>query len=186
VVGSTESHACGQRCLSPGAEMRFCVVKGYYQRMHLALLLAIGLAATFEPENLKGVTSMRVVVENVPGADKVGLDPDLVQTEMETSLRNAGIKVTQIAGILPYVHLQMNVLSLPDGCVVYSLRLSLKTGADMVGTKRLIMADLWTEGILRARCKTDKKDKTDVAKLIRQSVTDEMSKMVNDILAANK
>lgn len=154
--------------------------------MHLAMLIAIVLAATFEPENLKGVTSMRVVVESVPGAEKVGLDPDVVQNELETNLRKAGIKVTQIAGILPYVHLQMNVLPLPDGCVVYSVRLSLKTGADVVGTKRLIMGDLWTEGILRARCKADKNDKTDVAKLIRQSVIDETSKMVNDILVANK
>jgi hypothetical protein len=154
--------------------------------MHLAMLVTVALAATFEPENLKGVTSMRVVVENVPGADKVGLDPDVVENELETNLRNAGIKVTQIAGILPYVHLQMNVLPLPDGCVVYSVRLSLKTGADVVGTKRLIMGELWTEGILRARCKTDKKDKTDVAKVIRQSVIDETSKMVNDILVANK
>jgi hypothetical protein len=154
--------------------------------MHLALLTVIALAATFEPENLKGVTSMRVVVEDIPGADKVGVDPDLVQMEMETNLRKAGIKVTQIAGILPYVHLQMNVLSLPDGCIVYALRLSLKTGADMVGTKKLIMGDLWTEGILRAQCKADKKDKTDVAKTIRQSVIDETTKMVNDILAANK
>jgi hypothetical protein len=154
--------------------------------MHLALLMAIAVAATFEPENLKGITSMRVVVENVPGADKVGLDPDVVQDELETNLRKAGIKVSQIAGILPYVHLQMNVLSLPDGCVVYSVRLSLKTGADVVGTKRLIMGDLWTEGILRARCKTDKKDKTDVAKIIRQTVIDETTKMANDILAANK
>jgi hypothetical protein len=154
--------------------------------MHAGFLLAIALAATFEPENLKGVTSMRVVVENIPGADKIGLDPDLVQTEMETNLRKAGLKVTQIAGILPYVHLQLNVLPLPDGCVVYSLRLSLKTGADIVGTKRLVMGDLWSEGILRARCKADTKDKTDVAKIIRQTVVDETNKMANDILVANK
>jgi len=154
--------------------------------MHVGLLLAIALAATFEPENLKGVTSMRVVVENIPGADKIGLDPDLVQTEMETNIRKAGLKVTQIAGILPYAHLQMNVLPLPDGCVVYSLRLSLKTGADVVGTKRLVMGDLWSEGILRARCKADTKDKADVAKIIRQAVVDETNKMVNDILVANK
>ena len=154
--------------------------------MHPGLLLAIAIAATFEPENLKGVTSMRVVVENVPGADKVGLDPDLVQTEMETNLRKAGIKVTQIAGILPYVHLQMNILPLPDGCVVYSVRLSLKTGADIVGTNRLVMGDLWTEGILRAQCKADKKDMTDVSKVIRQSVIDETNKMLKDILIANK
>jgi hypothetical protein len=51
----------------------------YDAEMHLVMLVAIALAATFEPENLKGVTSMRVVVENIPGADKVGLDPDVVQ-----------------------------------------------------------------------------------------------------------
>jgi hypothetical protein len=154
--------------------------------MQLAMLMVIALAATFEPENLRGVTNMRVVVENVPGADKIGLDLDVVQYELEANLRQAGIKVTQIAGILPYVHLQMNVLPLPDGCVVYSVRLSLKTGAEVVGTKRLIMGDLWTEGILRARCKADKNDKTDVAQLIRQSVIDETSTMVNDIVVANK
>src|SRR5450631_3991231 len=105
--------------------------------MPLTLLVTLALAATFEPENLKGVTSMRVIVENVPGAEKIGLDPNLVQTDIEASLRKAGIKVTQIAGILPYIYLQLNVLPLPDGCVAYSMHLSLKTGANLVNTKKL-------------------------------------------------
>jgi hypothetical protein len=154
--------------------------------MHFSLLVTLALAATFEPDNLKGVTSMRVVVENVPGADKVGLDPNLVQTDIEASLRNAGIKVTQIAGMLPYLYLQMSVLPLPDGCVAYSMHVALKTGANIVATKSLVMSDLWSDGILSARCKNDKKDKTDVSKIIRQSVLDTTNKMVNDIRAANQ
>jgi hypothetical protein len=78
------------------------------------------------------------------------------------------------------------VLPLPDGCVAYSMHLSLKTGANLVNTKKLAMADLWSDGILGARCKPDKKDKTEVAKIIRQSVVNETSKLVNDILAANQ
>jgi hypothetical protein len=154
--------------------------------MHFPLLLTLALAATFQPENLKGVTSMRVVVENVPGADKVGLDPNLIQTDIEATLRKAGLKVTQIAGMLPYVYLQMSVLPLPDGCVAYSMHLTLKTGANIVGTKSLVMSDLWSDGTLSARCKNDKKDKTDVSKIIRQSVLDETNKMVNDIRSANQ
>jgi hypothetical protein len=153
--------------------------------MHPALLVALALAAAFEPENLKGVTSMRVVVENVPGADKIGLDPNLVQTDMEAALRKAGIKVTQIAGMLPYLYLQMTVLPLPDGCVAYSMRLALKTGANLVGTKNLVMSDLWSDAVLSARCKNDKQDKTDVSKIIRQAVLDATNKMANDIRAAN-
>jgi hypothetical protein len=160
--------------------------------MHFPLLVALTLAATFEPENLKGAMSMRVVVENVPGGDKVGLDPNLVQADIEANLRKAGIKVTQIAGMLPYVYLQMNVLSLPDGCFVYSLHLSLKTGANSVTTKRLIMADLWSDGVLNARCsatkasKANKADNTEVLKVIQKSITDETNKMVADILSANQ
>jgi hypothetical protein len=154
--------------------------------MHLALFVTLALSATFEPENLKGVTSMRVIVENVPGADKIGLDPNLVQAEIEASLRKAGIRVTEIAGILPYVYLQMSVLPLPDGCVAYSIHLSLKTGANLVSTKKLIMGDLWTDGTLGARCKTNKKDKIEIKEIIRQSVMDETNKMVKDILAANE
>jgi hypothetical protein len=154
--------------------------------MHLAFLAILALTVTFEPENLKGISSMRVIVENIPGADKIGLDPTAIQSDVEDNLRTAGIKVTQMAGILPYVYVQMTVLPLPDGCVVYSLNLSLKTGATVNGTKKLIVGDLWNDGLLRARCKTDKKDKTDVAKVIRQSVVDESSKMLKDILAANQ
>ncbi len=151
--------------------------------MHLQLLVTLALATTFDPENLKGITSMRVIVENVPGAEKIGLDADVVETDIEANLRKAGMKVTQIAGILPYVHLQMNVLPLPDGCVAYSMRLSLKTGANIVSTNRLIMGDLWSDGVLGARCKIAK---TEILKLIRQSVMDETNRMVNDILVANQ
>jgi hypothetical protein len=151
--------------------------------MHLALLVALAVTATFEPENLKGVTSMRVIVENIPGADKVGLDADIVQTDIEALLRKAGIKVTQIAGILPYVHLQTNVLPLPDGCVAYSVHVALKTGANTVSTKRLIMGDLWSDGVLGARCKTAK---VEVVQAIRRSISDEANKMVNDILVSNQ
>jgi hypothetical protein len=153
--------------------------------MQSAFLLTLLLAATFEPENLKGVTSMRVVVENVPGADKVGLDPNLIQTDVEATLRKAGLKVTQIAGMLPYVYLQLSVLPLPNGCVAYSMHVALKTGATVVGTKTLVMSDLWSDGVLSARCKNDKKDKTDVSKIIRQSILDEIGKMANDIRSAN-
>ena len=154
--------------------------------MHTALLLTFALGATFEPDNLKGLTSMRIIVENVPGAEKVGLDPSSVQADIESTLRKGGIKVTQIAGILPYLYVQMSVLPLPDGCVAYSLHFSLKTGADIISSKKLVMADLWSDGILSARCTTGKKDKTEVATYIRQSVIDEANKMVNDIVAANR
>lgn len=156
--------------------------------MHLALVATLALAATFEPDNLKGITSMRVIVENVPGADEIGLDPNLVQTDVEASLRKAGLKATQIAGILPYVYLQMSVLPLPGGCIAFSMQLALKTGANIVGTKKLIMGDLWSDGILNARCKSGKKDKTgkaEVLKAIQKSILEETNKMVSDILAAN-
>jgi hypothetical protein len=155
--------------------------------MHFELALMLALGATFEPTNLKGITNMRVIVEDIPGADRVGLDADSVQTDIESILQKAGLETTRIPGILPYLHLQLTVLPLPNDCVAYSVRLSLKTGADIVGTKKLVMADLWSDGMLGARCKTDKKAKTDteVAKVIRQSINDETIKMISDILAAN-
>jgi hypothetical protein len=153
--------------------------------MHLPILVAVALAATFEPNNLKGITSMRVIVENVPGADKVGLDPNAVQTDVEANLRKGGIKVTPMAGILPCLYLQVTILTLPDRCVVYSMHLSLKTDSNIVATKEVVLADLWSDGTLRAHCKNDKKDKTDVGKIIRQAIVDETNKLVSDIRSAN-
>jgi hypothetical protein len=153
------------------------------------LLVTLAMGATFDAENLKGITSMRVIVENVPGAEKIGLDPNLVQADVEANLRKAGIKVTQIAGILPYVYLQVNVLPLPDGCVAFGMHLSLKTGATIVDSKRLIVGDIWSDGVLNARCKDNKSaklDTTEVVKSIRKSISDETNKMLSDILAANQ
>lgn len=149
--------------------------------MNVTLLVTLALAATFEPDNLKGITSMRVIVEDVPGGDNLGLDPNLLQSDVEGSLTQAGLKISPIAGVLPYVYLQLNVLPLPDRCVVYSASLSLKTGATL-STKKLIIADLWSAGLLRARCKSDN---ADVVKAIRKSILDATNKLANDILAAN-
>lgn len=149
--------------------------------MHVTLLMTLALAAAYEPDNLKGVTSMRVVVEDIPGGDKLGLGPNLLQSDVEGSLTKAGLKISPIAGVLPYVYLQLNVLPLPNRCVAYSASLSLKTGATL-STKKLIITDLWSDGLLRARCKSDN---ADVVKAIRQSILDATNKLANDILAAN-
>jgi hypothetical protein len=150
--------------------------------MHVALLVTLALAATFEPENLKGITSMRVIVEDVPGGYKLGLDPNLIQSDVEGSLTKAGLKISPIAGLLPYVYLRLNVLPLPDHCVVYSASVSLKAGATLSSTKKPIITDVWSDGLLRARCKSDN---ADVVKAMRQSILDVTEKLANDLLAAN-
>jgi hypothetical protein len=156
--------------------------------MHLGILLLFAVGANFDPENLKGVANMRVIVESIPGADSIGLDADFVQNDVESNLRKAGLETSRLPGILPYVYLQINVLPLPNNCAAYSIHLSLKTGADIVGTMKLVMADLWSDGVLSARCKTAKKGKTDaeLVKVIREGVVSETKKMVHDILAANQ
>lgn len=84
------------------------------------LFLMALTCARAENGQLKGITSVRVVVEEVSAAgERVGLTKDQLQTDVELKLRQAGLTIAKVsAGCIPRIYLNVAVTGLGNAVFI--------------------------------------------------------------------
>ena len=103
----------------------------------LALVLhaqtAVAQSRGLGSESLRGLTSVKLVVEDVGPAGAAVVDTTSLRIQVEYELRQAGIVVSDTA--LPLLYLNINLIPTPDGyAYAYSYLLTL---SDLVTLQRL-------------------------------------------------
>ncbi len=100
----------------------------------LLTLLLLGLPVLawpgddpFDRATLKGITTIRVVVDNLdPEAERDGLTKDQLQTDVELRLRKAGIRVTSLRAESESSYLHLAVNTIKDSSGVYAFNIVLE------------------------------------------------------------
>ena len=121
------------------------------------VLLAIGIAArlpcapvvaaTFDDASLRGITSIKVFVEGVDPADKKsGLTDRVLQTDVESQLRKAGITVSDDA--TAYLDVNVNTLRSGQGLTSFSALLMVGQPATLIRDTTITAPDAstWWKG----------------------------------------
>ena len=147
--------------------------------MTTALLMTLLMSATFDGDNLKGVTSLRVVVESIPAPTRLAWNTDRLHADVEANLRTGGIQLSQIPGIVPFLYVQVTVLPLSWG--LHRLRMPVLADGRHRGQDKPIWPTSGPTHFYSARWKTSR----DLAKAIWQSVLGETDRLVRDIQSAN-
>jgi hypothetical protein len=150
----------------------------------LALVLrgqtAVAQSRLLGPESLRGLTSLKLVVEGIPQAGAAGLDTASLRIQVEVELRRVGIVVADTA--LPFLCLNVNLIPTPDGyAYAYSYLLTLN---DVVTLQRLPrgphpIAVTWYDG------GTGYAGREVVSTEVPRATRNLVQSFLNDYLAAN-
>ena len=172
-------------------------MKGSINRLVLVFALIMNLlvvldkpsfsAESGEKETLRGVNGFDVFVRvraGDAGADQLGITQDQLQTDLQTTLKKAGIRVMKNAG--PYLLLSVSLISIShprvDGILAYvsSVQLKFRQRAvlDTTGTPATVTT--WDEIRFGARSPTKHLEER-----FRKSIDVLVDSFVNDYLAAN-
>lgn len=170
-------------------------------RKNVVSILALGLflfrpVFTDAAENripFHGLKAVAVFVENIdPEALKDGLSKEQIKTEVESRLREAGIKVVPIDKSLiiptsPYLYIIVNTVKFSSGLeYVYGTSVQLKQvvgidrGKGVIPRTALLWATTWE--------KSDGVGITSVEDLVgnvREHINDKVDAFINDYLAEN-
>jgi hypothetical protein len=141
-------------------------------------------------ESLRGLKALKVVIESIPlEIERLGLTRKDIQSDVETKLRKAGIKV--LPAYKPpsmttlYVNVHTLIPSQAKTIVVYSINIMLfenaylKRDAGTVGDLKEVRAADWmkaTVGLIGV---------TNVSQ-IRKKVEEQVNKFISDYLAMNQ
>jgi hypothetical protein len=100
---------------------------GFLCVLLLAYLASAALGDEYERETLKGLRTIKVLVEDIsPEAERQGLSQSSIRTDVEIKLRQAGIVVQSKADAWIYVNVNVLAPGQRDyGLYAYSIRLHL-------------------------------------------------------------
>jgi len=159
-------------------------------RTNLGFLLLLALtwfaasqvvADEFDRESLKGLRTVRVVVERIePAAERQGLSSASVQTDVELKLRQAGIAVESSARAWIYVNVNVLVPSQQYAPLAYCVQLDLHQSAALTRNPQIVVTAVTWQG-------TGAVGIVPVGQLsrVRESVRDMVEQFINDWLAVN-
>jgi hypothetical protein len=143
-------------------------------------------AGDSDRESLKGLTGVRVLVENInPEAERGGLSAANIQTDMELMLRKAGIRVLSkeewsLTPGLPSLYVKVVVHKrFPYELYVYGITVGLEQVVMLSRNMQTVVAPTWsTDGAIGT---------VGVSQLsiVRDDVKDEVDKFINAFLAEN-
>ncbi len=146
------------------------------------LLLPTVSIAKGDPEPLRGLKGVHVLVENIDSqAERLGLTRAQIQTDVELRLRKAGVRVLTEKERLetpgcPHLYVNINT-PIGQGLVVYSISVEL---FELVTLARGFVTDGAIWNIRFAGCVG-----TSNIRKVREGVGDCVDKFINDYLAAN-
>ena len=118
------------------------------------LLLAALPAAAQDSEvrSLKGLPGMQVVVEGIPpDAERDGLYRSVLQTDVESQLKAAGITVLteeqyQKHPAMPYLYVNVNTVRSDPGLYAYSINISFRQKAQLLSGEIGYGVSTWETG----------------------------------------
>lgn len=112
----------------------------------------LALDTKYSRQSLKGLTGINVVVDKVdPAVVKLGVDTAKIQTDVESKLKTAGIKVLSDAERIktagaPYLAVNINASPAKDGLVAFAISVSLLQGCVTArdASIKLPVCDTWS------------------------------------------
>ncbi len=126
---------------------------------------------------LRGINGISVVVENLrPGETEDGLTVDKIQTDVELSLRKAGVKVIDSA--LIYLYVSVNVVK-ADDLYAYNCLVSLEQPVTVHSNAASAIAPTWSVEEIGMV------PRTNMSRTIRAAFQDLVEKFLNAYLSAN-
>jgi hypothetical protein len=134
--------------------LRPCLARPRIVLAWALLLLAVPAGAADDEEeraSLRGVDSIAVVVEGIPpDAERDGLIRSQLETEVESHLRQAGIKVVTSSPFMLYVNIE--TLKNHLGSYTYSIQLSFEQPVALLRDPRRVQtfAVTWSVGSMGA------------------------------------
>jgi hypothetical protein len=148
----------------------------------LGLTLTVNAQSSDRRDGLRGITTLRVVVESLPtSAEGTGLDLQQLQTDVELRLRKARVTVLD-KGVWSYVYLNVNIVKASFGDVyAVSVELAFQRGGLFGVGKDAVFAfaSVWSKGALGIV------GKQNLSTTVRDTVGDLSDQFINDLLAAN-
>lgn len=146
------------------------------------LLPGISYALTDKQKALVGLKGVLVVVEDIrPQAEPLDLTIDQIQTDVELRLRKAGLRVLTVLEMLetpgrPYLYVNVNPI-IWSGICACAIEVNLRETV-MLARGLKTQGSIWDErsaGFVRK----------ENIRQIRDRISDEVDKFINDYLAAN-
>jgi len=142
-------------------------------------LVALTLCGSPNPEALRGVKTVSVLVESIQSAAAPGLEASL-KTDVELIFRKGGVKVVDTSASVPYVYVNATLVESRNspGLCAFNVAVSLRRTAQTANGK-FITGEYWADGALgMSGC-------SKAAETIRGEAASAASKLLNALLAAN-
>jgi hypothetical protein len=138
------------------------------------------------PEAMKGIATMKVLVEEIPELGQV-LQASTLKSAAELKLRQAGIAVLaeddQSASLSPELYLNCSVIALSDGSFVYSMDIEFHRIVQVTiptdSNTHFMNAIVWNQGTFGIV------PRQQAAQMIGQTVDKEVSDFLKIYLSAN-
>jgi hypothetical protein len=137
--------------------------------------------------SLVGLLGVRVTVDSIDSdAQRAGLFPSQIQTDVELKLRQAGIRVltdSQAGQMLsdPYLYVRVDVTKREGGVYIYLVSLDLVQAVYLKGPAlRTVLAQTWSVAFYGVTGESDMADR------MRGTVRDETDRFMNAYLAVNQ
>ncbi len=160
----------------------------YYVFLTLFLMCLIceayGQGIPIEKESLKGITALRVAIEDLkPEIEKDGLLKRTIQTDVEVKLRMAGIKVIDNPDLKEgnsFIYVNANILkSSNNEFYAYNISVNLKQDVFLARNNKLCFSAItWNSGSIGVIGKGELPE-------IRQDIKDHIDVFINDYLEMN-
>lgn len=147
--------------------------------MLLRALLVLALSGSPNPEALRGIKTVAVLVENIQSPVVPGLESSL-RTDVELVFRKAAVKVVDTSASVPYVYVNVTLVESRNtpGLCAFNVAVSLR-GTAQTSNGKFITGEYWSDGALgMSGC-------AKAAETIRSEATSSASRLLNALLAAN-